>query len=191
MCVYVCMCESHFFIQHLELTLPESRKGVTLDQRMAETEGYYQLLHEQVQSMSHSLNTTEEASQIRQTSKTMLEALRQCIDTMKDSLVSGLVIGTRTCTVLSCSHTCPDVSVQLMDGSELGSLEPSPAPPDLSQEESTLRVTTTVEEGGKKGVRETASSTDSSDDRWVTDSTFVIQITCPPTTLQISTNSTE
>ena len=80
-----------------------------------------------------------------------------------------------------------------MDGSELGSLEPSPAPPDLPQEESTLRVTTTVEEGGKKGVRETASSTDSSDDRWVTDSTFGIQITYmyPPTTLQISINSTE
>ena len=66
-CVYVCMCESHFFIQHLELTLPESRKGVTLDQRMAETEGYYQLLHEQVQSISQSLSMTEEASQVRQT----------------------------------------------------------------------------------------------------------------------------
>jgi len=51
-----------------------------------------------------------------------------------------------------------------MDGSELGSLEPSPAPPDLPQEESTLRVTTAVEEEGKKGMRDTASSTDSSDD---------------------------
>ena len=86
------MCESHFFIQHLELTLPESRKGVTLDQRMAETEGYYQLLHEQVQSISQSLSMTEEASQIRQTSKVMLEALRQCIDTMKDVQVSRLHI---------------------------------------------------------------------------------------------------
>ena len=91
-CVYVCMCESHFFIQHLELTLPESRKGVTLDQRMAETEGYYQLLHEQVQSMLQSLNTTEEASQIQQTAKTMLESLRQCIDTMKDIQVCRLNI---------------------------------------------------------------------------------------------------
>ena len=54
---------------------------------MAETEAYYQLLHEQVQSLSQSLSATEEASQIRQTAKTMLEALRQCIDTMKDSLV--------------------------------------------------------------------------------------------------------
>ena len=100
------MFESLFFIQHLELTLPESRKGVTLDQRMAETEGYYQLLHEQVQSMSQSLNTTEEASQIRQTSKTMLEALRQCIDTMKDSLVSGFVVGLHTPALYTLALMC-------------------------------------------------------------------------------------
>ena len=54
---------------------------------MAETEGYYHLLHEQVQSLSQSLSATEEASQVKQTARTMLEALRQCIDTMKDSLV--------------------------------------------------------------------------------------------------------
>ena len=88
----MCTFESLFFIQHLELTLPESRKGVTLDQRMAETEGYYQLLHEQVQSMSQSLNTTEEASQIRHTSETMLETLGQCIDIMKDVQVGRLNI---------------------------------------------------------------------------------------------------
>ena len=67
--------------------MPESRTGVTLDQRMAETEGYYQILHEQVESLSQSLSATEEASQVKQTARTMLEALRQCIDTMKDSLV--------------------------------------------------------------------------------------------------------
>lgn len=54
---------------------------------MAETEAYYQLLHEQVQSLSQSLSATEEASQIRQTAKTMLEALRQCIDIMKTAQV--------------------------------------------------------------------------------------------------------
>jgi len=86
----VCVCVTVLFIQHLELTLPEGHKEVTLDQRMAETEGYYQLLHEQVQSMSQYLSMTEEASQIRQTSKVMLEALRQCIDTMKDVQVSRL-----------------------------------------------------------------------------------------------------
>ena len=59
---------------------------------MAETESYYQLLHEQVQSMLQSLNTTEEASQIQQTAKTMLESLRQCIDTMKDIQVCRLNI---------------------------------------------------------------------------------------------------
>ena len=50
---------------------------------MAETEGYYQMLQEHIQSLSQSLSATEEASQIRQTAKTMLEALRQCIDIMK------------------------------------------------------------------------------------------------------------
>jgi len=78
-----CIRHLHQPVRHLELTLPKSRKGVTLDQRMAETESYYQLLHEQVQSMLQFLNTTEEASQIQQTARTMLEALRQCIDTMK------------------------------------------------------------------------------------------------------------
>jgi len=82
------MSEIFLFTQHLKLTLPDIRKGVTLDQRMAETEGYYQLLHKQVQSVLQSLNTTEEASQIRKTSKSMLEALRQCLDTMTDVQVS-------------------------------------------------------------------------------------------------------
>ena len=54
-----------------------------------------------------------------------------------------------------------------MDSSEIGSLEPSPAPSDLPQEESTPRVTATVEEREKKAERETSYSTDSSDDRWV------------------------
>ena len=81
----MCVCVKRYFLslQHLELTLPESRTEVTLDQRMAETEGYYQMLQEHIQSLSQSLSATEEASQIRQTAKTMLEALRQCIDIMK------------------------------------------------------------------------------------------------------------
>ena len=51
---------------------------------MAETEGYYQMLQEHIQSLTQSLSATEEASQIRHTARTMLEALRQCIDIMKN-----------------------------------------------------------------------------------------------------------
>ena len=92
---------------------------------MAETEGYYHLLREQVQvggrgeggreegrmldkedevsgtlrttccgcvylfqTLSQSLNQTEEAKQLLQTAKTMLEALQQAIDLLKDSQLS-------------------------------------------------------------------------------------------------------
>jgi len=104
-----CIRHLHQPVRHLELTLPKSRKGVTLDQRMAETESYYQLLHEQVQSMLQFLNTTEEASQIQQTARTMLEALRQCIDTMKDIQVCRLNI----CDAIATAFRALDVTLSL------------------------------------------------------------------------------
>ena len=52
---------------------------------MAEAEGYYQILQEQVQSLSTAMNTSEEAEQLRGTAKDMLEALRQCINLIKES----------------------------------------------------------------------------------------------------------
>ena len=60
---------------------------------MAETEGYYQMLQEHIQSLSQSLSATEEASQIRQTARTMLEALKQCIDIMKNVQVRNDLCG--------------------------------------------------------------------------------------------------
>lgn len=74
---------------------------------MAETEGYYQLLHEQIHKLSTSLNDSEEASQLKDTAKSMLEALRQCIHVIKDSQLSD-------------SNLCRS-----------NSLEPSPAPEDV------------------------------------------------------------
>ena len=41
--------------------------------------------------MSKSLNSSEEAKQLQETSKAMLEALRQCIDIMKDSQLTDQV----------------------------------------------------------------------------------------------------
>ena len=41
--------------------------------------------------MSKSLNSSEEATQLQETSKAMLEALRQCIDIMKDSQLTDQV----------------------------------------------------------------------------------------------------
>ena len=55
---------------------------------MAETEGYHQLIQRQVQDLSGSIGTTEVANQLRDTARTMLEALRQCISVIKDSQLS-------------------------------------------------------------------------------------------------------
>ena len=41
--------------------------------------------------MTKSLNSSEEAKQLQETSKNMLEALRQCIDIMKDSQLTDQV----------------------------------------------------------------------------------------------------
>ena len=65
---------------------------------MAETEGYYQMLQEHIQSLTQSLSATEEASQIRHTARTMLEALRQCIDIMKNIQVRNDLCGVYPCT---------------------------------------------------------------------------------------------
>ena len=85
-----CVC-IYFLTQPLSLSLPDLRSGVTLDHRLTETEGYYSLLQDQVQDMNKSLNSSEEAKQLQETSKAMLEALRQCIDIMKDSQLTDQV----------------------------------------------------------------------------------------------------
>ena len=64
--------------------------GVSLDQRVGESEAYYSLLQEQVTAITASLNTSEEAKQLSETTKTMMEALRQCIDMVKDSQLTAL-----------------------------------------------------------------------------------------------------
>ena len=58
---------------------------VSLDQLVAETEGYHQLIHKQVQDISKNVGSSEEANQLKETAKNMLEALRQCILVIKDS----------------------------------------------------------------------------------------------------------
>ena len=63
-----------------------------MDHRLSEAEGYYSLLQDQVREMSKSLNSSEEAKQLQETSKAMLEALRQCIDIMKDSQLTDQVL---------------------------------------------------------------------------------------------------
>ena len=76
---------THTHTQPIQLTLPDVQSGISLDQRMTEAETYYYILQEQIQDITQTFNTTEEAKQIKDTAKTMMEALRQCIDVMKDS----------------------------------------------------------------------------------------------------------
>ena len=98
------MC-CHGFMQPLDLSLsPGKTKHVTLDQQVAEAEGYYGLLQEQVQGLSGAMNGSEEAGLLRATAKDMLEALRQCIHIIKDSELTETVV------------------------SDPGSLEPTPPP---------------------------------------------------------------
>ena len=73
------------------MSLPDLRSGLSLDQRLSEAEGYYTLLQDQVREISKSLNISEESKQLQETSKAMLEALRQCIDIMKDSQLTDQV----------------------------------------------------------------------------------------------------
>lgn len=76
-------------VQHADFSISDQH-GVSLDQRISESEAYYSLLQEQVTAISASLNTSEEAKQLSETTKTMMEALRQCIDMVKDTQISGL-----------------------------------------------------------------------------------------------------
>lgn len=93
------------FLQPLDLSLsPGKTKKVTLDQQVAEAEGYYHLLQEQVQALSGAMNGSEEAGQLRGTAKDMLEAFRQCIHIIKESELSETIV------------------------SDPGSLEPTPPP---------------------------------------------------------------
>ncbi len=78
-----CVCT-----QPLDLTLPASSRMVSLDQLVSETEGYHQLINKQVQDLSTAMGSSEEAEQLRETSKNMLEALRQCILVIKDAQLS-------------------------------------------------------------------------------------------------------
>lgn len=89
-----CIRRLHQPVRHLELSLPEARKGLPLTQRVAESEVYYSILDDQIEAVSRDLNSSKEATHIRQTAKTMLEALRQCIDVIKDQLADTVSVGT-------------------------------------------------------------------------------------------------
>ncbi|KAL5487404.1 hypothetical protein EMCRGX_G019998 [Ephydatia muelleri] len=80
----LCVKKLHQPIRRMELSLPGGgRPGLGLEQRMKETEAYYHILEEQVQTVMAMANATDEAQQLRQTAKTLLESLRQCIDMVK------------------------------------------------------------------------------------------------------------
>lgn len=77
-------------VQQADMILGDLHAGVTLDQRLQEAQGYHSLLAEQFQAITASLNASEEAKQLSETIKTMMEALRQCIDMIKDSQLAGI-----------------------------------------------------------------------------------------------------
>lgn len=72
------------------MILGDLHAGVTLDQRLQEAQAYHSLLAEQFKAITSSLNSSEEAKQLSETIKTMMEALRQCIDMINDSQLTGL-----------------------------------------------------------------------------------------------------
>lgn len=72
------------------MILGDLHAGVSLDQRLQEAQAYHLLLSEQFQAITTSLNTNEEAKQLSETIRTMMEALRQCIDMIKDSQLVGI-----------------------------------------------------------------------------------------------------
>lgn len=72
------------------MILGDLNQGITLDQRVQEAQGYHSLLQEQFVAISASLNGGEEAKQLSETIHTMMEALRQCIDMIKDSQHTGI-----------------------------------------------------------------------------------------------------
>ncbi len=77
-------------LQQADMILGDLHAGVSLDQRLQEAQAYHSLLSEQFQAITTSLNTNEEAKQLSETIRTMMEALRQCIDMIKDSQLVGI-----------------------------------------------------------------------------------------------------
>ncbi|XP_064386753.1 oxysterol-binding protein-related protein 9-like [Halichondria panicea] len=77
-------------VQQADMILGDLHAGVSLDQRLQEAQAYHSLLSEQFQAITTSLNTNEEAKQLSETIRTMMEALRQCIDMIKDSQLVGI-----------------------------------------------------------------------------------------------------
>ncbi len=73
------------------MILGDLHAGVSLDQRLQEAQAYHSLLAEQFQAITTSLNSNEEAKQLSETIRTMMEALRQCIDMIKDTQLVGIV----------------------------------------------------------------------------------------------------
>ena len=72
-------------LQPLDLSLPPSYRSVSLEQLIAETEGYHQLIHRQVQDISNSMGSAEVGNKLRDSARSMLAALGQCILIIKDS----------------------------------------------------------------------------------------------------------
>ena len=118
------------------MILGDHSHGVSLDQRVQEAQAYHSLLQEQFQAISASLNGSEEAKQLSETIRTMMEALRQCIDMVKDTQLSGVATPT--------------------------SMEPSPPPegvPEVSEKEvrPATKTTPTVMENTTVSSSETSS----------------------------------
>jgi len=114
------------------MILGDMNLGVSLDQRVQEAQGYHSLLQEQLAAITSSLNGSEEAKQLNDTIKTMMEALRQCIDMVKDNQLTGIAT--------------PPLS-----------LESSPPPDAVPEEEEPVPVKATPTTGGA-----TASSSETS-----------------------------
>lgn len=77
------------FSQEVEVLLRD-QNGVSLSQRVSETEAYFSLLQENVSTITNALNSSEEAKQLTETTKTMMEALCKCIDLLKSSQMTSI-----------------------------------------------------------------------------------------------------
>lgn len=88
----LCVKKLHQPIRRMELTLGGDRQRLGLEQRLKETEAYYSILEEQVQTVTAMTNTTDEAQQLKLTAKTLLESLRQCIDMLKKTAENAEIV---------------------------------------------------------------------------------------------------
>ncbi len=112
---YTCThIHTYIHTQPLDFSLSPGSRGVSLDQHVAETESYYHLLHEQVANITKAMkSSSEEAAQLKETAKNLLEALRQSIHLVKESRMIDTTSG----------------------GDGGGSVDPSPGPEGEGEDE--------------------------------------------------------